>query len=314
MAFGGNPVFRGKNFKEAVATAPPIPQAPYGQQPYGQQPYGQAPYGQQPYGQQPYGQAPFGQQQPYGQQMTPEQLDQLSKAPSAGPVETGRMTYDDVIMKTLACLGFVVLGAAVTLFVPAGAALGLMVLGAIGGFVLALVNSFKREPVAGLILAYAALEGLFLGGLTRLIDAFAPGVGLQAVLGTIVVTGVTLALYKSGKVRATPGLAKFFLIAIVGYLAFSLVNLGLVLFGAVDNPWGLRGMEVMGIPLGVVVGLFAVVLAAISLIFDFNSIEEGVRAGAPRRYAWTAAFGLTVTLVWLYTEILRILAIFNSDD
>ncbi|GAB4099033.1 Bax inhibitor-1/YccA family membrane protein [Sinomonas halotolerans] len=313
MAIGGNPVFRGKNFRSAVATAPPVPQAPYGQNPYGQygQPAGQSGYGQNPYGQNPYGQPSA---QPQGQQMTPEQLDQMYKAPSAGPVETGRMTYDDVIMKTLACLGLVVLGAGVTLFVSPAASLGLMVLGAIGGLILALVNSFKREPSPALILAYAALEGLFLGGLTRIIDAFAPGAGFQAVLGTVVVAGVTLALYKSGKVRATPGLAKFFLIAIVGYLAFSLVNLGLVLFGVVDSPWGMRGIEIMGIPLGVIVGLFAVVLAAIALIFDFNSIEEGVRAGAPRRFAWTAAFGLTVTLVWLYTEILRLIAIFNSND
>lgn len=298
MAFGGNPVFRGKNYKGAIATAPPVPTGPYGQNPYPQQnPYGQpAPYGQYP-------------QQP----MSPEQLDELYRSPSAGPAQTGRMTYDDVIVRTLACLGFVVVGAAVTLAMPASASLGLMVLGALGGFVLALVNTFKREPVAGLILAYAALEGLFLGGLTRIIDAFAPGVGFQAVLGTVVVAGVTLALYKSGKVRATPGLMKFFLIAIVGYLGFSLVNLGLMLFGVVQNPWGLRGMTVMGIPLGVIVGLLAIVLAAISLIFDFNSVEQGVRAGAPRRYAWTAAFGLTVTLVWLYTEILRLLAIFNSE-
>jgi uncharacterized YccA/Bax inhibitor family protein len=73
-------------------------------------------------------------------------------------------------------------------------------------------------------------------------------------------------------------------------------------------------VHIFGIPLGVFVGLFAIVLAAISLIFDFNSIEQGVRAGAPRRFAWTAAFGLTVTLVWLYTELLRLLAILNSND
>jgi uncharacterized YccA/Bax inhibitor family protein len=247
--------------------------------------------------------------------MTPEQLDKLYRSPSAGPAETGRMTYDDVIVRTLACLGFVVVGAAVTLAVPPSAALGLMVVGALGGFVLALVNSFKREPVAGLILAYAGLEGLFLGGITRLIDAVAPGVGLQAVIGTIVVAAVTLGLYKSGKVRATPRLAKFLLIALVSYLAFSLVNVVIMLVNPGLGAWGLRSsVHIFGIPLGVFVGLFAIVLAAISLIFDFNSIEQGVRAGAPRRFAWTAAFGLTVTLVWLYTELLRLLAILNSND
>lgn len=305
MAFGGNPVFRGKNYRGAIATAAPAQAAPQGHSPYAQGPYGQNPYGQNPYGQAGYPQQP----------MTPEQLDKLYRAPSAGPAETGRMTYDDVIVRTLACLGFVVVGAAVTLAVPGSAALGLMVLGAIGGFVLALVNSFKREPVAGLILAYAGLEGLFLGGITRVIDAVAPGVGLQAVIGTIVVAAVTLALYKSGKVRATPRLAKFLLIALVSYLAFSLVNLVIMLVDPGLGAWGLRsGVHIFGIPLGVFVGLFAVVLAAISLIFDFNSIEQGVRAGAPRRFAWTAAFGLTVTLVWLYTELLRLLAILNSND
>lgn len=280
MAFGGNPVFRGKNFRGAVTTAPPVPQSPFGQS-----------------------------------SMTAEQLDELYRAPAAGPAQTGRVTYDDVIVKTLVCLGTVVVGAAITLAVPIPLAVILMTVGAIGGFVLALVNTFKREPVAGLILAYAALEGLFLGGLTRLIDAFAPGVGLQAVLGTFAVAGVTLFLYKSGRVRATPGLMRFFLIAVLGYLAFSVVNLFVMIFNPGMGAWGLRSsVHIFGIPLGVIVGLVAVVLAAISLIFDFDSVEKAVKAGAPRSVAWTAAFGLTVTLVWLYTEILRLLAIFNSND
>ncbi|NUP75195.1 MAG: Bax inhibitor-1/YccA family protein [Sinomonas sp.] len=280
MAFGGNPVFRGKNFRGAVTTVPPVPQSPFGQS-----------------------------------SMTAEQLDELYRAPAAGPAQTGRVTYDDVIVKTLACLGTVVVGAAITLAVPVPLAVILMTVGAIGGFVLALVNTFKREPVAGLILAYAALEGLFLGGLTRLIDAFAPGVGLQAVLGTFAVAGVTLFLYKSGRVRATPGLMRFFLIAVLGYLAFSVVNLFVMIFNPGMGAWGLRSsVHIFGIPLGVIVGLVAVVLAAISLIFDFDSVEKAVKAGAPRSVAWTAAFGLTVTLVWLYTEILRLLAIFNSND
>jgi len=247
--------------------------------------------------------------------MSPQQLQEMYTAPSAGPAQTGRMTYDDVIMKTLACLAVVVAGAAVALAVAPGLAMGLMIIGALGGFVLGLVNSFKREPVPGLILAYAGLEGLFLGGITRVIDSYAPGVGLQAVLGTLAVFGVTLALFKSGKVRATPKAMRFFLIAMVGYAVFSLLNLGLMLFGATDSAWGLRtDVTIMGIPLGVLVGLLAIGLAAFSLIVDFTSIEAGVRNGAPQRYSWSAAFGLTVTLVWLYVEILRLLAILRGDD
>ena len=303
MALGGNPIFNGKSFRGATQ-APPVPQAPYGQAPYGQ-----APYGQQPYGQAPYGQAPYG-QQGYGQQpMTDAQLQQMYNQPAAGPADTGRMTFDDVIVKTAACLGVLLVGAAVTMFVSMGLASLLMIVGALGGFVLALVNTFKKQPSPALILAYAGLEGLFLGGLTRVLDTMYPGVGLQAVLGTLSVFTVTLLLFKSGKVRATPKAMKFFMIAIVGYALFSVVNLVMMVTGLTTEPFGLRS----GI-IGIAIGILAIGLAAFSLVMDFTSIEAGVRSGAPQRFSWTAAFGLTVTLVWLYVEIIRLLAILRGDD
>ncbi|HEU4668470.1 MAG TPA: Bax inhibitor-1/YccA family protein [Arthrobacter sp.] len=315
MALGGNPIFNGKSFRGATQ-APPVPQAPYGHAPYGHAPYGQQPFGQASYGQQPYGQAPYG-QQAYGQpqNMTNEQLQQMYSQPAAGPADTGRMTFDDVIVKTAACLGVVVAGAAVTMFVSMGLASLLMIVGALGGFVLALVNTFKKQPSPALILAYAGLEGLFLGGLTRILDAQFPGVGLQAVIGTLSVFAVTLVLFKSGKVRATPRAMRFFMIAIIGYAVFALINMVMMWTGAVQEPFGLRtSVEIFGIPLGVFIGLLAIGLAAFSLIMDFTSIEEGVRSGAPQRFSWTAAFGLTVTLVWLYVEIIRLLAILRGDD
>jgi uncharacterized YccA/Bax inhibitor family protein len=304
MALGGNPIFNGKSFRGATQ-APPVPQAPYGHPTYGQQPYGQAPYGQQPYGQAPYGQQAYGQPQ----NMTNEQLQQMYNQPAAGPADTGRMTFDDVIVKTAACLGVLLVGAAVTLFVSMGLASLLMIVGALGGFVLALVNTFKKQPSPALILAYAGLEGLFLGGLTRVLDTMYPGVGLQAVLGTLSVFTVTLLLFKSGKVRATPKAMKFFMIAMLGYALFSVVNLVMMVTGLTTEPFGLRS----GI-IGVVIGVLAIGLAAFSLVMDFTSIEAGVRSGAPQRFSWTAAFGLTVTLVWLYVEIIRLLAILRGDD
>jgi uncharacterized YccA/Bax inhibitor family protein len=294
MALGGNPIFNGKSFRGATQ-APPVPQAPYGHPTYGQQPYGQAPYGQQAYGQ--------------PQNMTNEQLQQMYNQPAAGPADTGRMTFDDVIVKTAACLGVLLVGAAVTLFVSMGLASLLMIVGALGGFVLALVNTFKKKPSPALILAYAGLEGLFLGGLTRVLDSMYPGVGLQAVLGTLSVFTVTLLLFKSGKVRATPKAMKFFMIAMLGYALFSVVNLVMMVTGLTTEPFGLRS----GI-IGVVIGVLAIGLAAFSLVMDFTSIEAGVRSGAPQRFSWTAAFGLTVTLVWLYVEIIRLLAILRGDD
>jgi uncharacterized YccA/Bax inhibitor family protein len=309
MALGGNPIFNGKNFREATQS-PPVPQAPYGQAPYGQQPYGQQSYGRAP-GQVMDGQGGWGQQQ----NMTNEQLQQMYNKPAAGPADTGRMTYDDVIVKTAACLGVVMAGAAVTLFVSMGLASLLMIVGALGGFVLALVNTFKKQPSPALILAYAGLEGLFLGGLTRILDGMYPGVGLQAVIGTLSVFAVTLVLFRSGKVRATPKAMRFFMIAIIGYAVFALINMVMMMTGAVQEPFGLRtSVEIFGIPLGVFIGVLAIGLAAFSLIMDFTSIEAGVQSGAPQRFSWTAAFGLTVTLVWLYVEIIRLLAILRGDD
>ncbi|WP_458113612.1 Bax inhibitor-1/YccA family protein [Arthrobacter sp. R1-13] len=304
MALGGNPIFNGKNFRGATQ-APPVPQAPYGQNQFGQNPYGQNQFGQAQYGQTQYGQNPYGQPQNLSQ----DQLQDMYNAPAAGRADVGRMTFDDVIVKTAACLGVLVAGAAVTLVVGMGLASLLMIVGALGGFVLALVNTFKKQPSPALILAYAGLEGLFLGGLTRILDGMYPGVGLQAVVGTLSVFAVTLLLFKSGKVRATPKAMRFFLIAMVGYALFSVVNLVMMMTGVVDQPFGLRS----GI-IGVVIGVLAIGLAAFSLVMDFTSIEAGVRAGAPQRFSWTAAFGLTVTLVWLYVEIIRLLAILRGED
>ena len=142
-----------------------------------------------------------------------------------------------------------------------------------------------------------------------------PGVGLQAVIGTLSVFAVTLLLFRSGKVRATPKAMRFFMIAMIGYAVFALINMVMMWTGVVDSPFGLRTeVEIFGIPLGVFIGLLAIGLAAFSLIMDFTSIEAGVRNGAPQRFSWTAAFGLTVTLVWLYVEIIRLLAILRGDE
>ena len=299
MALGGNPIFNGKNFRGATQ-APRVPQAPYGQAQYGQQPYGQRAPGQVMDPQNGWGQQ---------QNMTDEQLQQMYNQPAAGPADTGRMTYDDVIVKTAACLGVLLAGAAVTMFVSMGLASILMIVGALGGFVLALVNTFKKQPSPALILAYAGLEGLFLGGLTRVLDLMYPGVGLQAVIGTLSVFTVTLLLFRSGKVRASPKAMKFFMIAMVGYGLFSVVNLVMMMTGLQTGMFGMRSGVI-----GVVIGILAIGLAAFSLVMDFTSIEAGVQSGAPQRFSWTAAFGLTVTLVWLYVEIIRVLAILRGED
>ena len=108
-------------------------------------------------------------------------------------------------------------------------------------------------------------------------------------------------------------MARIVLIAMGGYLLFSIVSVVLMLTGVVSDPWGMRSMEVMGIPLGLIVGVLAVVMASFSLAMDFEAIQRGVESGLPTRYAWAGAFGLVVTIVWLYVEFLRILAILRDN-
>jgi len=230
----------------------------------------------------------------------------MYNAPSATSVDTGRMTYEDTITKTTVLFAVLLAGAAVGWIAP-----GLAIIGALVGFVLGLVNSFKREPSVPLIVAYAAFEGLFVGGISRIFEmqpAYS-GIAVQAVLATLVVVGVVLALFRSGKIRASAKATKIFMIAMVSYLAFSLVNFGLVIFGVLDSPFGLRG----GI-IGLIVGALAVLMASYSLVLDFDFIQRAVRSGQPRKVGWQAGFGLMVTVVWLYVEFLRIFAILRGND
>ena len=219
------------------------------------------------------------------------------------------MTYENTISKTVFLFILVVVTAAVGWWMPI-----LMLPGAIAGLVLGLVNAFKKEPSVPLIIGYALAQGLFLGGLSGLMEAMYPGIVMQAIIGTFSVFGVTLLLFRSGKVRTSPKMTKIFLIAMVGYLVFSLLNVVLMLTGVSTDPWGLRtGVEIFGIPLGVVIGALAVLLAAYSLVMDFELIKNGVENRVPEKWGWSAAFGLMVTLIWLYVEILRILAILRGN-
>lgn len=227
------------------------------------------------------------------------------------------MTYENTISKTVFLFLIVLAFGAVGWF----AALNLGQLGmtivigaAIVGFVLGLVNSFKREPSVPLIVAYAAFEGVFLGGISGIFEARWSGIVSQAVIGTLVVFAVVLLLFRSGKVRTSPRATKIFMVAIIGYAAFSLVNVVMMWTGVNSDPWGMRGIEVFGgVKLGLIIGALAILLASYSLVMDFELIQNGVKNRVPEKWAWSAAFGLMVTLIWLYVEILRILAILRGD-
>jgi len=235
------------------------------------------------------------------------ELEAQYQAPSALRESDDPMTVQDTIVKSVGAFGVLLIGAAIGWFL---APMPMVALGAAAvGFVLGLVNCFKRVPSPALILLYAAAEGVFLGAISAWLEAAYQGIVTQAVVGTLIVVGVTLALFASGRVRASARATKVFLIAMIGYGLFSVLNLILMLTGAVDDPWGLRGATLWGIPIGLGLGVLAVLLCAYSLVLDFDFIQRGVKNGAPRIYGWSGAFGIMVTVVWLYTEILRILAL-----
>ncbi len=242
------------------------------------------------------------------QEPSAQQLDELYARSSATPDQMDRMTYENTIQKIVVAFAVLMVFAAVGWFVPI-----LMLPGAIVGFVLALVNIFKKEPSPGLILAYTAAQGLFVGGISMLYNAQFEGIVIQAVLGTFAVVGITLALFASGKVRASKRATKIFLVAMIGYAAFSLINFGLMMFGVTDSMFGLRDTLFLGMPLGFWLGILVILLASYSLVLDFDSIKTGVQRGAPVKYGWTAAFGIMVTVIWLYLEILRMLAILRNN-
>ncbi|QAY68990.1 Bax inhibitor-1/YccA family protein [Xylanimonas protaetiae] len=253
----------------------------------------------------------YGQAGSYGAQATDTaSLEYLYGAPSATTADTKRLTYDDVIIKTGGLLALLVVVAAATWKL----APGIWPLGMVVGLVLGLVNSFKRNPSPVLISLYTVAQGVFLGGISKAFEGGAvggqpiPGLVVQAVLATMVTFGAALFLYKSGRVRVTPKFTRWLIIAMVGFLAFQFINLVLVWTNV------LEGAGARGGGLGVVVGLVAVGLAAASLIMDFDSIKRGVEQGVPARFAWSAAFGLMVTLIWLYLEFLRLIAILQGRD
>lgn len=237
------------------------------------------------------------------------ELDELYGRPSASPADTDRMSYDDVIVKTVSMFVVLLVGGAIGAFFPAFALPAALI-----GFVLAMVNIFKKVPSVPLIMAYSVVEGVFLGGISVTLEALLPGIIIQAVLATLVVFGVTLALFANGKVRASARATKIFMIAGISYAAFSLINLGLQLTGVNQDPWGLYGTEFNGFPLGLIIGPLAILLAAYSLVLDFTSVKQGVDAGAPRILGWKAAFGLVLTIVWLYIEFLRLIAILRGSN
>jgi len=244
-------------------------------------------------------------------------------APGTVPqVDQGRMTIDSVVQKTAITLGVVVLLAAATWILTPEVTdetslaplYTLSLVGALGGFALSMVNSFKKVVSPALVIAYAAVEGIFIGAFSKVIESvFASpdsgrgGLVIGAVAGTMAAVAGTLAAYKFFNIKVGAKFRMWVIGAMFGFVAVSLLNLVMGFFGA---DFGFNGFGTMGL-ISSVIGLG---LGVLMLILDFDFVERGVEAGLPERESWRAAFGLTVTIIWIYVELLRLLAILRGGD
>ncbi|MEU6344832.1 Bax inhibitor-1/YccA family protein [Streptomyces sp. NPDC046977] len=232
------------------------------------------------------------------------------QAPPAAPVQTGRMTMDDVVSKTAITLGTVVVGALLAWFVLPVSPGSWTLAGGAGlvAFVLYVIQMFKRRPVPGLILGYAAFEGIALGIISEMYNTVWSGAPVQAVLGTMAVFAGMLVAYRTRLIRVTRRYYRIGMGIAVGFLILIVINLIAAAIGGGDG-LGLRSGG-----LGIAVGVIGVLLGAFFLSLNFKEIEDGVRYGAPANEAWWAAFGLTLSLIWIYLELLRLIAILRGDD
>ncbi len=231
-----------------------------------------------------------------------------------GQIDQGLMTVDSVVQKTAISIALVFVTAFATWWwigdvsetADLGRIGGLAVLGAGGAFLLSLVNSFKKVISPALVMLFAAAEGVALGAISKLFETQYPGIVTSAVLGTFAAFAGTLAAYKFFDIKVSNKFRTFVIAGMFGMVGLGLLSMLLSAFGISTGLFGTGA-------LGFIFALAGLVLGVFMLILDFDFVENGVAAGLPERESWRAAFGLTVSLVWIYTNLLRILAIIRGD-
>ena len=272
-----------------------------------------SPQGHQGYPGYPQGQG-YPQDQPARTDLSAGQLNDLFHAPAASPTQSRRLTLDDVMMKAGLLFGLMLVVAGLTWTAALMIAPGIAGLAAIGGsivtLVLGMIIAFGKTIRPGLILVFTVFEGLMVGGITATFVQAFDGVVTTAIIATLCVFATMFLGWKTQLIRVTARSRRIFGMAIMGYLLFMLVNFVAALFG-MNAGWGVFGL---GSGLSILVSVFAVGLASYSLAMDFDSIETAIRAGAPEKMSWLLAYGLLVTVVWLYIELLRLFANLQSRD
>ena len=224
-----------------------------------------------------------------------------------------KVTLNDVIVKSSIMFGITVVFAVIGWNVAADMPM-IWIGAAIIGLVLGLVNAFKKKISVPLMLAYAVVQGVMLGGISNWYNQYAAaqdyqGLVLQAVIGTMTAFGVMLFLYGTGIIKVGSKFKKVMFAALISYALIGLVSLIASLFG-VGGGWGFYGVSGIGLLLCAA----GVLLASFTLLLDFDAIKEGIAMGLPEKESWRMAFGLELTLIWLYLEILRLLAIVSGRE
>ncbi len=229
-------------------------------------------------------------------EMSPTQVDQ-----EFGRITGTKMTMEGTTSKVIGMFLAVLIGAAVTWF------FGLYAFTLPAMFVglgLGLWASFSKTVRPGVMLAYALVQGVFIGGLSGIFEQMYPGIVQTAVIGTFATAGAMFLAYRFGWVKVDARFTRFMTFALIGYFVFAMVNLGFALFA---------GASIYSSPFGWLVALVGVGLAAFTLNLDFETIRLGIQEGWAEDMEWRAAFGLTASLLWLYVEIIRLLSIFNQE-
>lgn len=215
----------------------------------------------------------------------------LESRPSSAP-----MSIDDVIIKTGALFAVLVTVGAVAWRAENPA---LALVGVVGGLILAMVNSFSKKVRPALVIAYAVFQGLALGTISKIYENAYSGIVGQAVVATGCAFAGVLVAYKSGKIRVTPKFTRILMGSLIGYFVFGIATI------FIGFPTG---------SLGTLIAVGGVVLASMFIVMDLDQIEKAVAAKVPAEESWRCAFGLMVTLVWLYMEVLRLISILRGRD
>jgi uncharacterized YccA/Bax inhibitor family protein len=220
-------------------------------------------------------------------------------------VTSQKMTVGGTGIKILGLFALLVAGAVFAWNLPMEQSFALLLPAGLVGFGLALWITFSRKIRPAAVMTYAVVEGVFVGGISSFFDAAYPGIVMNAVIGTLTTAGAMFTAYSMGWIKVNARFTRVMTFALIGYAGFALVNIIVSLF---TNSSGIYST-----PFAWLAGLVGVGLAAFTLNLDFEDISQGAATGLPREYEWKAAFGLVVTMIWLYIEILRLLSIFNRD-